>query len=106
MRPMAPRRVGHAPPRTPNGRRDAEKWRGMPHPNYERPARQTVSDYHVCMPNYRRAYRPGGTFFLTLVTENRMPLFGDEVRRGFLRAAIRECRDALPFTVDAIVLLP
>lgn len=29
------------------------------------------------MPNYVRAFRPGGTFFHTLVTQHRAPLFGE-----------------------------
>jgi REP element-mobilizing transposase RayT len=26
------------------------------------------------MPEYRRLYRPGGTYFFTVVTEDRMPI--------------------------------
>ncbi|MGB3312270.1 MAG: hypothetical protein WA939_24355 [Nodosilinea sp.] len=29
------------------------------------------------MPNYRRAYTPGGATFLTLVTFNRRPIFAE-----------------------------
>jgi putative transposase len=58
------------------------------------------------MPNYRRAFRPGGTFFLTLVTEGRAPIFSNEFARGFLHAAIDNCRVHHPFDPDAIVLLP
>jgi len=58
------------------------------------------------MPQYRRSFRPGGTFFLTIVTENRAPIFLDETPRTLLHAAIDHCRRARPFEIDAIVLLP
>jgi putative transposase len=58
------------------------------------------------MPEYRRAFAPGGTFFFTLVTENRCPLFADERAREYLRLAILECQARRAFTLDAIVLLP
>ena len=58
------------------------------------------------MPNYIRAYRPGGTFFFTLVTYDRAPFLCDPLARQFLHDAIDECRAARPFTMDAIVLLP
>jgi putative transposase len=58
------------------------------------------------MPNYRRMRRQGGTFFLTLVTEHRAPLFRAESARALLRRAIENCRRLYPFPVDAIVLLP
>ena len=58
------------------------------------------------MPFYRRIRREGGTFFLTLVTENRAPILADEEPRAFLRSAIERCRTLHPFTLDAIVLLP
>ena len=58
------------------------------------------------MPNYRRMVRPGGTFFFTIVTAGRSPLFADEVARSILGACLREERIARPFVVEAIVLLP
>jgi len=58
------------------------------------------------MPNYRRAFRPGGTFFLTLVTECRAPIFARKFARTLLHAAIEKCRFHHPFNLDAIVLLP
>ena len=58
------------------------------------------------MPDYRRAYRPGGTFFFTLVTNHRRPLFGDPANVERLRAAVREVRAAWPFEpVAGVVLL-
>jgi putative transposase len=57
------------------------------------------------MPNYRRAFQPGGTFFLTLVTEQRAPHFESEDARAMLRHAIEHCRKLHPFLLEAIVLL-
>jgi putative transposase len=58
------------------------------------------------MPYYRRAVVPGGTFFITIVTDGREPLFADPAARERLRVAIARCRHARPFELDAIVLLP
>jgi len=58
------------------------------------------------MPNYRRAYRPGGTFFFTLVTYRRAGFLCDEPARAMLRSAIERCRSAYPFVTEAMVLLP
>jgi putative transposase len=57
------------------------------------------------MPNYRRAFQPGGTFFLTLVTERRAPIFAANDARSMLRDAIDRCRIFHAFEFDAIVLL-
>jgi len=58
------------------------------------------------MPEYRRAFRPGGTFFLTLVTEQRAPIFANESFRSMLRSAVDRSRELHPFVLDAVVLLP
>jgi putative transposase len=58
------------------------------------------------MPNYRRARIPGGTFFFTLVTEQRAAIFAEPTARGMLRRAFIDCRSRWPFRVEAIVLLP
>jgi putative transposase len=58
------------------------------------------------MPSYRRAYQPGGTFFFTLVTDRRLPLFDNPTARRLLRSAIATARESRPFTIDALVLLP
>jgi len=58
------------------------------------------------MPDYRRVFRPGGTFFFTVVTEDRAPIFEDSTARKFLHNAIAECKTARPFDLTAIVLLP
>lgn len=58
------------------------------------------------MPNYRRAYVPGGTYFFTVATHGRRHLFDSEENRQLLGVSIRECRIAWPFDAEAIVLLP
>jgi putative transposase len=58
------------------------------------------------MPQYRRLLRPGGTVFITIVTERRAPILTDPTSRDLLRAAIDNCRRDRPFDIDAIVLLP
>jgi putative transposase len=57
------------------------------------------------MADYRRAYVPGGTFFFTLVTERRAPLFRDATARALLGSALRACRHNWPFQMDALVLM-
>jgi putative transposase len=58
------------------------------------------------MPDYRRCYEPGGTFFFTLVTHHRRPILDTDLTRSCLREAINEVRTKWPFTMVAIVLLP
>jgi putative transposase len=58
------------------------------------------------MPYYRRAHIPGGTFFFTLVTENRAPILCDDLARTVLHSAIADCAQLRPFVVNAIVLMP
>jgi putative transposase len=58
------------------------------------------------MSNYRRAYCPGATYFFTVVTYRRQPIFHDEMARQLLRDAILKTRQNYPFTIDAWVLLP
>ncbi len=58
------------------------------------------------MADYRRWLVPGGTFFFTVVTRERVPLFEDEVARRLLGEKIRACQTLWPFEINAIVLLP
>lgn len=58
------------------------------------------------MSHYRRCYLPGGSFFLTVVTERRRPILCTELARACLRAAILDCQRQHPFRLDAIVLIP
>lgn len=55
---------------------------------------------------YRRAFLPGGSFFFTVVTEKRHPLFMSADGVKVLRMAFRVVRTARPFEVDAMVVLP
>jgi putative transposase len=58
------------------------------------------------MPTYVREFKPGGSFFFTLVTEQRAPIFANEIARSMLHAAVDRCRELHPFALDAVVLLP
>jgi putative transposase len=58
------------------------------------------------MPDYRRAYVPGGTYFFTAVTHQRRPILCTATARQCLHDAIDQVRAKLPFTLVAIVLLP
>jgi putative transposase len=58
------------------------------------------------MPNYRRYYVPGGTFFFTCVTYQRRPILTTELGRRCLRNAIETVHEKHPFEIVAVVLLP
>ena len=58
------------------------------------------------MPNYHRAYIPGGTFFFIVKTEHNAPVFQAEDSVRILGDVIRETKQRWPFDIDAIVLLP
>lgn len=58
------------------------------------------------MPNFRRAYVPGGTFFLTSVTRERRPILTEPLHRSALADALRTTQWRRPFACEAIVLLP
>ena len=58
------------------------------------------------MPNYRRAWVPGGSFFFTLVTNRRAKLFSQPAARDLLGSIFRECQLEWPFEINALVLLP
>jgi putative transposase len=57
------------------------------------------------MPNYRRLFRPGGTYFFTIVTQDRRPIFTSALARLILRSAIARTRKSRPFGLPAMVLL-
>jgi putative transposase len=57
------------------------------------------------MTNYRRNFRPGGSFFFTVALADRSAsLLTAHVER--LRTAFRHVRDGMPFRVEAMVVLP
>lgn len=58
------------------------------------------------MSNYRRSKFKGSTFFFTVVTHRRRPLFINSECIKHLRDSIVEVRQIRPFSIDAWVLLP
>jgi len=58
------------------------------------------------MPEYRRAFSPGGTFFFTAVTDRRRPIFAVDSAVDLLRKAMAHVQPRHPFTIDAAVVLP
>ena len=58
------------------------------------------------MPDYRRAYTPGGTYFFTVKTFERQPFLTQEPYRVALRQALVEVRALLPFESIVWILLP
>ena len=57
------------------------------------------------MPNYRRAFAPGGCWFFTVnLLDRRRSLLVDHI--DALRAATRRTKARHPFTIDAMVVLP
>lgn len=57
------------------------------------------------MPNYRRAFVPGGCWFFTVnLLERRNTLLTDHI--DALREATQRTRSKLPFEIDAFVVLP
>jgi len=57
------------------------------------------------MTNYRRNRVPGASYFFTLALADRS---GDLLTRhiDLLRAATAQTKQQLPFTIDAVVILP
>jgi putative transposase len=58
------------------------------------------------MPDYRRSYVPGGTYFFTVVTHRRRPILTTAHGRASLGHALRTVRAARPFDLGAICVLP
>jgi putative transposase len=58
------------------------------------------------MPDYRRWYVPGGTYFFTVVTLHRRPILCTDVARRCLHEAIEKVRADRPFEMVSIVLMP
>ena len=57
------------------------------------------------MTNYRRLRQPGGTYFFTVnLADRRQRLLTDHI--DALRGAFREVRQAHPFIIHAVVILP
>lgn len=62
--------------------------------------------YDAVVPEYRRAYCPGGTFFLTLATHQRHDIFASTQNIGRLRRIMAAVRGERPFEIVAAVILP
>ncbi len=58
------------------------------------------------MPDYRRAFQPGGTFFFTVVTAERVRFLATDRSVNLLDDAITATTARWPFNVEASVTLP
>ena len=58
------------------------------------------------MPQYRRAWIEGGTYFFTVVTYNRRPILTTDDARPLLHSAWMDVRTRFPFSTLAVCLLP
>jgi putative transposase len=57
------------------------------------------------MPDYRRWYNPGSTYFFTVVSHERAPIFRDAVAVRLLGEVMRTVRARYPFRTVAIAVL-
>jgi len=55
---------------------------------------------------YRRVRIGGASYFFTVVTRNRLPIFSSPTAVDLLRSAFRHVKQKRPFAVDGIVILP
>ena len=60
----------------------------------------------TCAMRYRRVNVAGATYFFTLVTERRRPLFREPGAVALFLGAVEKVRSRHPFEVDAYVVLP
>ena len=58
------------------------------------------------MPEYRRIYQPGGTYFFTLITYNRKPIFRSKSARDLLHSVWVDVQSRHKFEAIAVCLLP
>jgi putative transposase len=58
------------------------------------------------MPNYRRIHASGGTFFFTVVTNERLPVFSSDSSVMSLISVIEKTRNDHPFEEIAYCILP
>ena len=56
--------------------------------------------------HYRRIREPGATYFFTVVTHRRLPLFAPPEAVALLHRCIVEVKRYHPFAIDAFVILP
>ncbi len=57
------------------------------------------------MPNYRRFYIPNTVYFITAVTNNRLPIFKEDENIKILFNTLNSVRDIKPFDLTAYCLL-
>ena len=58
------------------------------------------------MPDYRRLYQHGGTWFFTVVTFHRRPLLQEDYCVSLLSNCLEHVKQRHPFVIDAQVILP
>jgi putative transposase len=58
------------------------------------------------MPDYRRYFVSGATYFFTVVAWQRRPILANSLGRRCLRSAFETVRESHPFELIAVVLLP
>ncbi len=56
--------------------------------------------------HYKRNLVPGGTYFFTVVTQNRAPILCENKNADLLREAFKKVLVKHPFQIDAFVLMP
>ncbi len=58
------------------------------------------------VPDYRRVHLEGWTYFFTVVTYRRRPLFTNPLAVDLLERCFSETQSVHPFTIDALAVLP
>lgn len=58
------------------------------------------------MSDYRRTFLKGGTFFFTVVTYMRYPIFKEETAVSLLKNCFTSIMKKHPFKIDALVIMP
>ncbi len=58
------------------------------------------------MPEYRRVFSKGGTYFFTVVTYRRIPVFNEDLKVDYLKKCIKDTMLNHPFNIEAMVILP
>ena len=66
----------------------------------------TRDRWETDVPNYRRAYCEGASYFFTVVTCQRYPIFRNDDAVHLLQSCLRPVMYTHPFTLDAMVVLP
>ncbi len=56
--------------------------------------------------HYRRIFQPGGTYFFTVVTKNRCPIFQEPTAINLFKKAVYFTKSRYDFCMNAFVILP